>query len=214
MARYTKDGKPYISVTQLINIFFPFNNESFEKWCKSNGYDPEKIMKDSTRMGTKVSEWIENAKLGISELDSPCTIEKERGLKTAVESFLGAYEVVSCEQPVYCDEFGYAGTYDMKVIIDGEEYLCDSKTYGAWNGKYKRDSSKIKKVSYQTSMYSYADNGTDKLALVVFKTDGTYEIEKLKYTEDWIKKIGECEEQIKLLLEENDTNTTQQEYPE
>ena len=160
-------------------------------------------------MGSKVSEWIDNARLEISELDSPCTCLKESGLKDAVESFLEAYEVVSSEEIVYCDEFGYAGTYDMEILLDGELYLCDSKTYGAWKGKYKRDSGKIKKVAYQTSMYDYAHKGNKRIALVVFKTDGTYEIEKLKYTEDWIEKIKESEEAIKLKRDEDDDNAVE-----
>ena len=204
MARYEKNGKKYVSVTQLIDIFFPFNQESFEKWCKSTGHDAKKINEDSARMGSKVSEWIENSTLGIEWLNSPCTSRRELGLLRGVQDFLGHYKVVSCEQTVYCDEYGYAGTYDMEIIKDGEVWLCDSKTYGAWNDKYKRDGGKIKKVSYQTSMYAYALNGDEaksmKLGLVVFKTDGTYEIEELKYTNEWKNKIKENEEKIKLLL--------------
>ena len=200
MSRYTREGKSYVSVTELIDIFYPFNKASFEKWCKSQKLDPEKINEDSARMGSKVSEWIDNARLGLSEINSPCTTLKESGLLRATESFLDSFEVIDTEQVVYCDEFRFAGTYDMKVKMDGKVVLCDAKTYGAWKGKYKRDSGKVKKVSYQTSMYAYADGNIKDLALVVFKTDGTYEIEQLLYTEDWKEKIKENQKAIKLKL--------------
>lgn len=205
MTRYERDGKAYVSVTQLINVFYPFNDAGFEKWCKSKGLDAQKILRDSERMGTKVSEWIENRTLGLEALDSPCTSELERGLKRAVEDFTGAYKIASCEQTVYCDEYGYAGTYDMECYLSKDTlFLCDSKTYGAWNGHYKRDSSKIKKVTMQVSMYAYAKYGekakNTKLALVVFKTDGSFEVEELKYTDKWKELIKEHQNEINLLF--------------
>jgi len=215
MARYTRGDRKYVSVTQLLDIFYPFNEESFKKWCESSGNDSEKIKEDSERMGNKVSEWIENAKLGISWIDSPCTSYREEGLYRAVQSFLGANKVVSCEQVVYCDEYGYAGTYDMEAILsDCILGLYDSKTYNAWNGQTadawirmvkKIDPSKIKKVTIQVSMYAYAKYGekasTMPLGLIVFRPDGTYEVIPLKYTDKWKELIKKNEDKIKLLLD-------------
>jgi hypothetical protein len=199
MARYEKDGKKYVSVTQLIDIFFPFNEKGFNAWCKSQKLDPEKIGTDSSRMGTKVSEWIQNHTLGVPWLDSPATIEAEEGLKEAAIRFLEENWVLACEKTVYCDEFEYAGTLDMMVETPGGLAIWDAKTFGAWKGDYKRDSGKIKKVQWQTSMYSYATGGQHPLAVVVFKTDGSYEVEELVYTDAWKEKIEEHKKEINLL---------------
>ena len=129
MARYTKDGVGYASVTQLLSIFFPFNKESFAKWCAKTKNDPDKIGRDSSRMGTKVSEWIENDVLHIPWIDSPATIKAEEGLKDAVGLFLGENKVLEAEKTVYCDEFGYAGTLDMIVETKSGRAIWDAKTF-------------------------------------------------------------------------------------
>lgn len=199
-ARYTKDGKDYISVTQLLDIFFPFNKKAFESWCKRNKLDPDKIMRDSSRMGSKVSEWIENYVLDIQAIDSPTTIDNERGLREAVNEFLESYEVVKAEESVFCEEYEYAGTFDMLVAGLG---LCDAKTYGAWkDSDYKRDPNKIKKAQWQLSMYAYAEEEVDiPLNVVIFKTDGTFEVEEVEYTDEWKDKLVEYKDQISLFKE-------------
>lgn len=37
-------------------------------------------------------------------------------------------EVINVEEVIYSEEFGYAGTYDCMLRIDGKVYLCDLKT--------------------------------------------------------------------------------------
>ena len=189
MSYYTKDNKKYESVTTLLKKIFPFNKESFAKWCKMNGYDPEVVGTLSTSMGTKVSDWINNSTRDTKFLDPPVIGKKEQGLYRGVQGFLEAHEVLQSEVTVYCDEYMYAGTFDGLVKYKNKEYLMDWKTYGAWKGKYKRDSKKLKEVRYQLSMYRYALQQKLPLAVVIFKTDGTYEIEELKYTEEWVDKL-------------------------
>lgn len=185
MGFYTKESKQYKSVTTIIGEHFPFNQEEFNKWCANNGYDPKVVNILSTSMGSKVSEWIDNHRRDMEYLNPPAIGKYEVGLLEGVQKFLNEYVVNSTEQTVYCDEFMYAGTYDGLVMYKGEEWLMDWKTYGAWLGKYRRDASKIKKVRIQLNMYEYAIGREIKKAVVVFKTDGTFEIEELKNDKTW-----------------------------
>lgn len=189
MSSYTREGKTYSSVTTLLKKIFPFNQESFNKWCAKEGYDPEIIKVLSTSIGNKVSSWIANRVREVLFLDPPPIGETEHALYKGIQDFTEAYQVLESEVTVYCDEFMYAGTFDGLVMYKDKKYLMDWKTYGAWRGEYKRDSKKIKEVSYQLSMYRYALGQQYPLAVVVFKGDGTYDIEELTYTEDWISKL-------------------------
>lgn len=40
-------------------------------------------------------------------------------------------EVINVEEVIYSQEYGYAGTYDCMLRIDGKVYLCDLKTTNA-----------------------------------------------------------------------------------
>ena len=56
--------------------------------------------------------------------------------KLAFEAFVGWFEetkpeVINVEEVIYSKEFGYAGTYDCMLKIDGKVYLCDLKTTNA-----------------------------------------------------------------------------------
>lgn len=189
MRSYTKEGKTYSSVTGLLEKLFPFNQEAFNRWCVKEGYNPEEVKILSTSIGSKVSNWINNKVRESQFLDPPVVGRTELGLYNGVQDFTDRYKVVVSEETVFCDEFLYAGTLDGIVLYKDKEYLMDWKTYGAWRGRYKRDPKRIKEVSYQLSMYRYALGRELPLAVVVFKSDGTYDIEELTYTVDWIEKL-------------------------
>lgn len=185
MRYYTKDGKDYRSVTSILGEMFPFDQKSFDNWCKKNGYDPKMVNVLSTSMGSKVSDWIDNNYRGLEELNPPVIGKLEQGLYNAVQDFLKEAKLLSTEETVYCDEYMYAGTYDGIIEYKGEKYLADWKTFGAWKGEYKRTPEKIKKVELQLNMYRYALQEKLPLLVVIFKTDGTYETEKLGRNNKW-----------------------------
>lgn len=189
MRSYTRNNKTYCSVTSLLEKLFPFNQEAFNRWCVKEGYNPEEVKILSTSIGSKVSNWINNKVRESQFLDPPVVGKTEQGLYNGVQDFTDKYKVVVSEKTVFCDEFLYAGTLDGIVLYKDKEYLMDWKTYGAWRGRYKRDPKRIKEVSYQLSMYRYALGRELPLAVVVFKSDGTYDIEELTYTVDWIEKL-------------------------
>jgi len=201
------DGK-YLSVTSILELRKPFNKRSFEIWCKKMGYDEALVGSTSAILGDKVSEYLNNISVGLRGITAPQIDMLEGRLYSAVDNFLGQYDLVSTEQVVYCDELHYAGRYDgvIKSKVSGEELLVDWKTYGAWQDKpYKRVSSKLKKAKEQLTMYAYAMNWEKGMGVVIFKNDGTWEIEKVVFEKGILKWVREHQSEIiNLIAEENE----------
>lgn len=186
------EGK-YLSVTSVLQLKKPFNKSSFKYYCEKNGLNEALIGSTSSILGDKVSEYLNDSMNGLQSLVAPQVDMLEGRLYSAIDSFLEEWELVSTEQVVYCDELHYAGRYDgiIRSLVSGKEYLVDWKTYGAWNGKpYKRVSSKIKSAKEQLTMYAYAMDWKGDMAVVVFKNDGSWEIEKVVFEKgilEWVR---------------------------
>ncbi len=162
-------------------------------------------MKESGRIGTLVHAWCENRIHGIDWADEMPKTKVEKGYYNSVNSFFDDTGKIlpgsKGEFEVYCDEFRFAGRCDSKI----NGCRLDYKTFGAWRGKYKEDASKIKKVKIQLSMYSYAENGRDRLdeeilAVLLLKPDGTYDKRLLGYTDEWKDWIRDNQELINKFL--------------
>lgn len=201
------DGK-YLSVTSILELRKPFNKRSFELWCKKMGYDEALVGSTSAILGDKVSEYLNNISVGLRGITAPQIDMLEGRLYSAVDNFLEEHDLLSTEQVVYCDELHYAGRYDgvIKSKVSGEELLVDWKTYGAWQDKpYKRVSSKLKKAKEQLTMYAYAMGWEKGLGVVVFKNDGTWELEKVVFEKGILKWVREHQSEIiNLIAEENE----------
>ena len=185
------DGK-YLSVTSIVGLRNPFNKAGFESWCQKVGKDPALIASTSRILGQKVSEYLNDVSDDCRYLVAPPVDDLEGSLYHAIEEFLKEWELVDTEQVVKCEELNYAGRYDgmIKNKKTGKSILADWKTFGAWNGKeYKRDSNKIKHTRWQLTMYANAMGWKDKLAVVVFKNDGSWELEEVEYDEEMIQWI-------------------------
>lgn len=204
MRYYTKDGKKYKSVTSIISEMYPFNEEAqrrYEDKVAMYGLTVDHVSDLSKAMGTKVSDWLDNACKGLTEFDPPAIGKKEKGLRKAVNTFLIDYELIETEKTVFCDEYEFAGTLDMIFRRKGEDgaRLGDAKTFGAWERTpYKRNTDKLKKAGVQTDMYAYAYGDYDMpRAIVIFKVDGTYVIEPRKrHDKQWIKFLEEKNEDV------------------
>ena len=201
MRIYKKGKQKYLSVTTILDMMFPFNEEQFKKWAYTHGYSPEQILDDSKRIGTMLHERAENKFLGMEFFNTPAVDQKEKGYQASMDKFLSDYELIESENTVYCKEYGYAGTYDAICRRDDKTYLCDFKSYGAWKGKYKRDSAKLKKLSLQLSMYKYAfSKETDGLLGIMLLPNGEYIVENLKEVPSWKDWIDENQYNISELL--------------
>lgn len=175
------------------------------------GYDEALVGSTSAILGDKVSEYLNNISVGLRGITAPQIDMLEGRLYSAVDNFLEEYDLVSTEQVVYCDELHYAGRYDgiIKCRVSGEELLVDWKTYGAWQDKpYKRVSSKLKKAKEQLTMYAYAMNWEKEMGVVIFKNDGTWEIEKVVFEKGILKWVRDNQDLILEVIEDEKKETT------
>jgi len=186
------EGK-YLSVTSIIELREPFNKTGFSKWCLSHGLDEKLVSSTSRILGDKVSEYLNDISSGLQGITSPQIDMLEGRLYSGIDDFLKEWELVSTEKEVFCEELGYAGRYDGIVKKRGgkETLLVDWKTFGAWKkGLYKRDSKKIKHTTWQLTLYANALNWSSGLGVVIFKNDGTWELERVKFDDEmieWVK---------------------------
>jgi hypothetical protein len=191
----------YLSVTSVIDIRKPFNKEAFDRWCEKVGKDPDLIIRTSQILGDKVSELIDNRSRSLEWMSAPPVDQLEQRLYSGVEDFMNEYRVLETERVVKCEELHYAGRFDGIIESGGTKYLADWKTYGAWKNKeYKRVSSKIRKVRWQLSMYAHAIEWEGKLAVVVFKNDGTWELEELDFDHGMIEWVKDNQKEIIKLI--------------
>lgn len=191
MRVYEKDGKKYISVTSIIDLMFSFDNTGFEIWANKNHLNPKWVTKHSSDIGTLYHSYFENK---YHNIDSWANVvpEGSEGFVEAVNDFYKkGWEIISSEQEVYCDEFGYAGRFDCLVKNERlgiKEALGDIKTWGAWNKKlYKPNAKKLEKLSNQESMYRYALKKEIPMYIIVPQFNGSCVVEAIPYTEDWMK---------------------------
>jgi len=141
--QYSKNGKDYISVTQLLDkIKEPFDADTIiDKMLKGQeiylgtkseilGLNKEQIKQlwDLNRIGkSNYGSYIHNlaeevAKTNISNSDRP---ENKQVLKFFKNE---GYKLVEAEKQVYSEEFGIAGTMDLLLEKDGKYYIADWKT--------------------------------------------------------------------------------------
>jgi hypothetical protein len=182
MKTYTRNGKKYVSVTEIVSLMYPFDRRSFNWWCRHKGINPGWVDEESRRVGTKVHGWLENRFLKIDSWADfrPLTAREATYLKTVGE-VAKALKIMDMETVVFNDDWGYAGTYDI-MLEDGT--IVDVKTWGAWKGEYKRSSDKMQKVTTQLSMYAEAAD-TWKIAVCILLPEGGYEYEELKFDDSW-----------------------------
>lgn len=183
----------YPRVTKIIDAMFPFNEESFKAWAHSQGLNPEWITSESKRIGSKIHEWIQNRFEQIEWADLPPISKKEEGYLEAVESILEDYEILKSEVEVFNDEWKYRGTLDAiaRLRNTDEVMILDWKSWGAWDGNYKRSRDKIKKLEIQLSMYKEALGEPYPTKGIILKSDGTYEVEDIKDNDMWKKWMKE-----------------------
>ncbi len=212
MRTYEIDGDVYLSVTAILDLMFPFDQRSFDDWCRRSGISPTWVNAESRRIGTLVSETIENAYYGMSFLNPEPMCERDMTYYTGILKFLDDYDLVVSEKKVVCKSLGYAGTLDAIVKQkDGEQIYVDFKTYGAWRGEYKRSEDKLKKAGLQLSMYQYADTESHELgqSVVVFTPDGGYIIEPRVFDDSFINWIRNNSDKLKKYT--NEASTAQEE---
>ena len=120
----------YHSVTRILAATKPQEDiDALERWRKRIGYaEAEKISKAALERGKMYDNFVEDYTNGI---DIPHPQLKE---------YLSQFEIVSREQTIYNNEFGYKGRYDCIFAKNGILILNDFKGSGRKKSrKYLKD---------------------------------------------------------------------------
>lgn len=92
----------------------------------------ERLRDSGASTGTEAHALVESYLKG-----NPVTLDKvSQEAQNAYNAFVEWFEseepeVVNVEEVIYSDKYGYAGTYDCLLKIDGKYWLCDLKTTNA-----------------------------------------------------------------------------------
>jgi hypothetical protein len=207
MRIYKKGKKKYLSVTSIVGMMYEFDKEGFENWALSQNIDPKWITKHSANLGTKYHEYFENKFYGISDW-ADIVEDKDQGYREAVDDLYGqGWEILESEKEVYCDEFKYAGRFDLVMKnnrLNINKAIGDVKTWGAWSGKnYKRNTEKLNKVSEQLSMYRYALGEDLPMYVLIPQKSGECIVEGVPYSEKWKEYIKSNWSEILGILAKN-----------
>jgi hypothetical protein len=163
---YTWDGNKFVSVTTVISEGIP--KPALYKWLVKKGVEKavanriilaemsdtealdflsDKGYSDTgpAALGSRVHKIAENIIKGETHTIAP----DDRGYVDSFNAFMADWQptYVETEATVFSRQYGYAGTMDGKVMIDGKTYIMDIKT-----GK-----SVWPEVALQLAAYRYAD---------------------------------------------------------
>jgi len=170
---------------------------AFYKWLADKGWDEAESLKASAgNKGSKIHQAIElllngeEVKMDQRFLNKETNTEEELAAEEyeAIMSFVDWYnatspEIISAEQVVFNDEYGYAGTVDLICKIDEQLYIVDFKTGQSIWPEYE----------LQLSAYKKAVNlGTEDIKLAILQVG--YRLNKRLY------KFTEIEDKFDLFL--------------
>jgi hypothetical protein len=142
---------------------------AFYKWLAEKGWDEAEAIKHAAAdKGSKIHQAIKDlvdgktiamdARYpGSSGALEELTVEEYEAIMSFADWFSDTKpEVLTSEYVVFSDEFGYAGTVDLKCRIEGKTYIVDFKSGQHIWPEYE----------LQLSAYKHAEAGIDALAVL------------------------------------------------
>ncbi len=196
---YWIDNVPYPSVTEIISILdkpglrYWFGKEVFramvadptltEKQALSKPYDVSESAKDrGSTIHSIVEAWRQN-KVQVDNVPEPF-----RGYAQAFYQWVkeNHTEIVEHERTVVSKKYGYAGTLDLLIKLNGSELplVADVKT-----GKDIYDEAWLQLSAYRQAL---AEEGvkTAGIAVILLQEDGSYNFEH--HAEDYLEQFLAC----------------------
>lgn len=183
---YYVEDKPYISVTKILSVI---SKPALRYWFGGEVYtalqnNPELSRKEALAAPWKMNKSAKDRGSTVhSIIESWKTIKEVPDVGGAYSGYADAFskwlsdmkvdDIVEHERTVISDDYGYAGTLDLLVKINGQKLptLIDIKT-----GK-----NLYKEVHFQLSAYECAlnENGqkTEGTGALLLNEDGTYKYE-------------------------------------
>lgn len=159
---YFLDGKPYVSVTKVLEIIdkpalkYWHGEEIYHALVANPSLSKEEAMaapyqktKDAQNRGITVHSVVESYKQTGKVIES--IPEQFKGYTEAFYRWIEdhpSYQIVENEKTVVNKKFHYAGTLDMLIKVEGKNYIVDIKT--------NKDGNIYDEAFLQTSAYQYA----------------------------------------------------------
>lgn len=131
---YQRDKDLYYPSVTTILQYMP-KNKFFLEWLKDVGHTADIILERAGKEGTQVHDAAEKLVKGetVTWIDSKGNIKYSEGVWLMINKFHEFWttykpELLFSEQILFSDEYKYAGTGDLLVVLDGKIWLIDIKT--------------------------------------------------------------------------------------
>ena len=136
------DNTFYPSVTSILQ-YMP-KNKFFEQWIKEVGFNADIIMRRGGEEGTQLHEAVELLLKG-EEIEWMDNFGNAKYSQTVWEMILKFSEfwnlakprLIDTERFVYSDEYKYAGTTDLVVELDGQNWIIDLKSSNSYHKSFE-----------------------------------------------------------------------------
>lgn len=196
-----------LRVTEIVDHFYPFDDESFEIWCEGKNVDKEQIMRWAKAFGTAMHRWCLQgiAPKRPSKVHQQCYDHWQKFLKD------NNVKILHAEKKVINGTL-YQGTLDAILDWDGVlTVLGDLKFWKCWRWapcinfeiptEYEHSAKNLAKVNLQTELYDKAQKIMHCDARMVFAINplGVFEksfarrpIDKYEETVEWIEKTNQA----------------------
>mgnify|MGYP003350245056 CR=1 FL=1 len=138
---YKRNEKYYPSVTSVLN-YFP-KNKFFHDWLKDVGHNSDVIASKAASEGTQTHNAIEEFLKGneVFWLDEHGNAKYSLEVWKMILKFAEFWtthkpELVATEYHLFSDQYEYAGTADLIVMLNGKRWLIDIKTSNSLHTSY------------------------------------------------------------------------------
>ena len=192
---YWKDGKPYISVTRVISVIdkpalrYWFGIKVWEAMVKDPTLDQKEALRTpytesgkARERGSTVHSIVEAWKQSQKAVDT--VPEKFRGYAQAFYDWVkdNKITIIAHERSVFSDKYGYAGTLDLLVKMNGNDKLVvvDVKTS---KGGAIYPEAEIQLSAYIQALQENGVQAADGMVVALSET-GKYATKKIDYRFD------------------------------
>lgn len=150
---YVKDKTPYLSVTTILGLYFPFNVSAWNQYLVKN--DLVEKSKQILRLGNKIHDWADCAIKGVPiELWPTPLNQKEEDYCNSISKYCSTQKWLQGDTMVCNKEVRYIGRLDAEQL----EHFVDFKTFDSWTGKENdQTEKKVAKTNYQLTMYGMGE---------------------------------------------------------
>lgn len=177
---WNDEGKPYVSVTTIFKdviskpqLMYWFGREVYLEVIKNPSIDertalaaPYKTSESAAERGSTIHSLAESFKTTGKKIEN--VPAQYKGYANALYSWIDAFHpnFLENEKRVFNDAYGYAGTLDAIIELNGQKYVIDFKT--------SKDGTVYQEAHLQVSAYINCLPDVKGGIIVGLAADGTY----------------------------------------